>query len=138
MSNQKLLTHHADVCPLGQIYEDLRVELLTENVTVDIRQFGHPQSIAVFLQDLSQSALHQLHTVQTRLHGGGVHMIDYLNYMCFCFSFLESVCIGLKSSLTCKKKVFFNHPSHSTTKSLSQARVGNMGGFCVPQIVWVS
>lgn len=140
MSNQKLLAHHADVCPLFQIYEDLRVELLTENVTVDIWQFRHPQSITVFLQDLRQSALHQLHTVQPRLHGGIPHdwLLKLYVLLCFfCVGLFLSVCICLKSSLTltCKKK---NHPLHSTTKSLSQACVGNTRGFCVPQIVWVA
>lgn len=56
-------------------------------------------------------------------------MIDYLNYVCFCFSFFPlSVCFCLKPSSICKKKKK-NH-LHSTNKSVSHVRVGNTRFLC--------
>lgn len=47
-----LMTHHTNVCPLFQIIERLRRELLLEHFTEDSWQFRDPQPRAVLLQKL--------------------------------------------------------------------------------------
>lgn len=57
------VTNHADVSPSLHVDHRTRVQVLPEHVAVELRQLGHPQPAAVFLQQLRHSPSHQLHII---------------------------------------------------------------------------